>query len=83
MHGALLCVLGLVNPPDVAYANAAHRHFLGSAGVRLRALALVDELKRDARAQRDEQHRQMRRNGSRFALPLRVGVGAKARPPQT
>ena len=31
MHGALLCVLGLVNPPDTAYANAAQRHFVGSA----------------------------------------------------
>jgi hypothetical protein len=49
MHGPLLCSLGLVEPPDDAYADAAHR-LLGDPVIkRRRALSLLKELERQAR----------------------------------
>jgi hypothetical protein len=61
MHGALLCVLGLVDPPDAAYARAADRRFADLVATRRRALALLEELDSSARAQQYE--RRHRRDG--------------------
>jgi hypothetical protein len=54
MHGALLCVLGLLDPPDAAYARAAARRFTDVELTRRRALGLLEQLDRDVRAARDE-----------------------------
>lgn len=51
-HGPLLCALGLIDAPDAAYAHAAHRRFSDPSQTRRRALALLDELDRDARSER-------------------------------
>ena len=57
-NGPLLSALGLLDPPDAAYADAAHRRFADLARTRQRALALLDELERDARHERyDQRHR--------------------------
>lgn len=55
MHSPLLCALGLIDPPDAAYARAAERRFAGPAHTRRRALALLEQLDRDARFERYEQ----------------------------
>ena len=52
MHGPLLCALGLVGAPDPGYQRAALRRFNDPIDARRRALALLDELDRDARAER-------------------------------
>jgi hypothetical protein len=65
MHGPLLCALGLLDSPDPAYTRAVHRHFDDPADTRRRALALLDELDRDANGERYEQRRRDRRR-SRF-----------------
>jgi len=57
MHGALLCTLGLLDPPDAAYARAADRWFADAAHTRRRALALLAQLDRDVRLQRFEKRR--------------------------
>jgi hypothetical protein len=57
MHGALLCALGLIDPPDAAYARAAVRRFSDVELTRRRALALLEQLDRDVRAERYEQRR--------------------------
>jgi len=62
MHGPLLCVLGLVHPADAAYVQAARRRITDPADARRRALALIDELDRDARASRNGR----RNRGSRI-----------------
>jgi hypothetical protein len=62
MHGPLLCVLGLVRPADAAYAHAVQRRFSDPADARRRALALIDELDRDARTRRNSR----RHRGSRI-----------------
>jgi hypothetical protein len=49
-HTPLLCTLGVVDPPDEAYARAARRHFADPSRTRKRALALLVELDREARA---------------------------------
>jgi hypothetical protein len=54
MHGALLCALGLIDPPDPAYARAAVRRFADAELARRRALALLTQLDRDARTERYE-----------------------------
>jgi hypothetical protein len=54
MHGALLCVLGLLDPPDAAYARAAARRFADVELTRRRALALLEQLDLDGRAARYE-----------------------------
>lgn len=50
LYGPLLCSLGLVEPPDDAYANAAQRRFVDPAIARQRALGLLSELERRAGA---------------------------------
>src|SRR5215217_8180510 len=67
MHGPLLCALGLLDSPDPAYTRAAQRHFDDPADTRRRALALLDELDREAHDERYEQRRRERRRSSRFA----------------
>jgi hypothetical protein len=67
MHGPLLCALGLLDSPDPAYTRAAQRHFNDPADTRRRALALLDELDREAHRERYEQRRRARQQGSRFA----------------
>jgi hypothetical protein len=62
MHGPLLCALRLVNPADPGYAHAAQRRFVDLADARRRALALLDELDRDARSERYEQRRRQHRH---------------------
>jgi len=61
MYGPLLCVLGLLRPPDAGYARAVERRFTDPADTRRRALALIAELDRDAR---DERYAQRRRRSS-------------------
>jgi hypothetical protein len=58
-HSPLLCALGIV-APDVGYANAARRRFADPSETKERALALIDELDREARAERYEQRRSAR-----------------------
>jgi len=66
MHGPLLCALGLLRTTDPAYERAAQRHFRNPADTRRRALALLDELERDARDVSYELRRRERRRSSRF-----------------
>jgi hypothetical protein len=54
-HAPLLCALGILDAPDVAYANASRRRFADPSETRVRALALIDELKRETRAERYEE----------------------------
>jgi hypothetical protein len=49
-HTPLLCALGVLDPPDEAYARAARRRFADPSRTRKRALALLVELDREARA---------------------------------
>jgi|tagenome__1003787_1003787.scaffolds.fasta_scaffold20327974_2 hypothetical protein len=56
-HSPLLCALGILDAPDVGYANAARRRFADPAETKERALALIDELDREARAERYKQRR--------------------------
>ena len=49
-HTPLLCTLGVLHPPDEAYARAARRRFADPSKTRKRALALLVELDREARA---------------------------------
>jgi len=49
-HTPLLCTLGVVDAPDEAYARAARRRFTDPSTTRKRALALLVELDREARA---------------------------------
>lgn len=67
MHSPLLCVLGLVKPPDAAYAHAAERYLVDAANTRRRALTLVDQLERYARSERREHHSGKRGHGFPFA----------------
>jgi hypothetical protein len=53
-------VLGIVDAPDAAYANAARRRFADPSEIRARALALIDELDRETRATRHEPRRNAR-----------------------
>src|SRR4051812_36039503 len=48
-HSPLLCALGILDAPDVGYANAARRRFTDLSNTKERALALIDELDREAR----------------------------------
>jgi hypothetical protein len=73
MHGPLLCALGLLSAPDAAYARAVERRFGDPADNRRRALALLDELTRDARVESYEQRRRERRRAFRFGSPARLG----------
>ena len=66
-HGPLLCALGLLGSPDPAYTRAALRHFHDPGETRRRALALLDELDREAHDERYEQERQKRRRRFRFS----------------
>jgi hypothetical protein len=61
MHGALLCALGLADPPDPAYARAAVRRFADAELTRRRALALLEQLDRDVRAARYDERRRTAR----------------------
>jgi hypothetical protein len=61
-HAPLLCALGLADAPDPGYAHAAQRRLSDPAESRRRALALLDELDRDARSERYEQRRRERRH---------------------
>ena len=70
MHGPLLCALGLIDPPDAAYAHAALRRFADSAHARRRALALLEQLDRDARSERYERQRRGRRSAPRLTGPV-------------
>jgi|SRR5215217_1271204 len=67
-HAPLLCALGLAEAPDAEYASAARRRFSDPVGSRRRALSLLDELDRDARAERYEQRRRERRRPFRLAV---------------
>ena len=66
-NAPLLCALRLVDAPDPAYAQAAERRFSDPAESRLRALALLEELDREARSERYEQRRRERRRAFRPA----------------
>ena len=57
----LLCALGILDAPDVGYANAARRRFADPLEMRDRALALIAELDLEIRAERYEQRRSARR----------------------
>jgi hypothetical protein len=59
-HSPLLCALGILDAPDVCYANAAYRRFADPSQAKERALALIHELDREARAERYEQQRSAR-----------------------
>jgi len=59
-HSPLLCALGILDAPDVGYANAARRRFADPSETKKRALALIDELDREARAERYKQRRSAR-----------------------
>ncbi len=59
-HAPLLCALGIREAPDVDYAQAARRRFADPSETRTRALALIDELDREARAERYEQRNNAR-----------------------
>jgi hypothetical protein len=59
-HAPLLCALGILDARDVGYAHAARRRFADPSEIRERALALIDELDREARAERYEQRRSAR-----------------------
>ena len=59
-HSPLLCALGILDAPDVGYANAARRRFADPSETKERALALIDELDREARAERYKQRRSAR-----------------------
>jgi ribonuclease HII len=63
-HAPLLCALGIIDAPDMAYARAAQRRFADPSETRKRALALMEELDRERRAELYEQQRNARR---RFA----------------
>ena len=54
-HAPLLCALGILEAPDVGYAHAALRRFADTSETRERALALIDELDRETRAERYKQ----------------------------
>jgi|SRR5215217_843296 len=56
-HAPLLCALGVLDAPDAGYAHAALRRFADTSETRKRALALIDELDREARTERYEQRR--------------------------
>ena len=49
-HTPLLCAIGILDPPDEDYARAARRRFADPCETRERALALLTELDREARA---------------------------------
>ena len=49
-HTPLLCAIGILDPPDEAYARAARRRFADPSETRERALALLIELDRETRA---------------------------------
>ena len=72
-NAPLLCALGITEAPDVAYARAARRRFADPSETLERALALIDELDREMRAERYAQ----RRNGR---SRLRSSVGSPLRP---
>jgi hypothetical protein len=57
MQGALLCTLGLLDPPDAAYARAADRRFPDPGDARRRALALLAQLDREVRVQQHTKRR--------------------------
>jgi hypothetical protein len=78
MYGPLLCALGLVTPPDAAYAQAAQRRFADSAETRRRALTLLEQLERDARNARYEQRRRKGWHGFRRL----AGSRSTATPPE-
>ena len=59
-HAPLLCALGILDAPDVAYADAARRRFADPSETRERALALLEELDRETRAERYERRRSAR-----------------------
>ena len=59
-HAPLLCALGILDAPDVGYAHASRRRFADPSETRERALALIDELARETRAERYEQRRSAR-----------------------
>jgi hypothetical protein len=71
MHGPLLCAIGLLGVPDSDYARAVQRRFNDPADVRRRAMALVDELARDARDARHDLRRRGRWGGLRTAVSPR------------
>jgi hypothetical protein len=54
MHAPLLCAVGVLGAPDVAYEHAAHRRFADVEESRRRALALLAELDRAAPIQPPE-----------------------------
>jgi hypothetical protein len=56
-HAPLLCALGIIDAPDVGYAVAARRRFADPSEIRMRALALIQELDREIRAERYQQRR--------------------------
>jgi hypothetical protein len=75
MHAPLLCALGLLGVPDSAYARAVQRRFNDPADVRRRALALVEELGRDARDERYALRRRDRRSPLRSMVSRRPATG--------
>lgn len=60
-HAPLLCALGIIDAPDVGYADAARRRFADPSKARKRTLALIDELDRETRAERYDQRRSAKR----------------------
>jgi hypothetical protein len=56
-----LCAVGILDAPDVGYANAARRRFADPLETRERALALIAELDRELAAERYDQRRSARR----------------------
>jgi hypothetical protein len=86
MHGPLLCAIGLLGVPDSGYARAVQRRFTDPSDVRRRALALADELDRDAREERYDLRRRGRWSGLRTARSSRsvrpdLGVAAEEASP--
>jgi hypothetical protein len=56
-NAPLLCALGILEAPDVAYAHAARRRFADPSETLERARALIDELDRELRAETYAQRR--------------------------
>jgi hypothetical protein len=77
-HAPLLCALGIIDASDVDYAMAARRRFADPAETRARALALIEELDRETRAERYQQRRTLRNQRRRSAWP-RIWAGVRPR----
>jgi len=77
-HAPLLCALGIIDAPDVDYALAARRRFADPSETRVRALALIEQLDREAQAERYQQRRTERDQRRRSAWP-RIWAGVRPR----